>query len=61
MGESGMKISLPGVLLRAARACKLSREHRHLKVPLEQLLENLRKLRADPSKIGEFFDLWVDE
>lgn len=56
-----MKISLPGVLIRAAESCERSRDARHLGYSLRLLLRHLRELRDDPSRLGEFFDCWADD
>ena len=59
----GMKISLPGVLERAATVCERSSDERDhgLGFSLVELLGHLRQVRAAPERIGEFFELWVDE
>lgn len=59
--SSGMVISLPGVLLRAATACERSGDAEYLAPALRQLLEHLRLVRADPARIAEFLALWVDD
>lgn len=55
-----MKVSLPGVLLRAAETCEGVGE-KDRGFMLRELLKHLRMVRADPSRIGEFFELYVDQ
>ncbi len=57
-----MKISLPGVLERAAEACKRPSDERDhgLAFSLRELLKHLRQVRKDPELIGEFLELWTD-
>jgi hypothetical protein len=55
-----MRISIPGVLGRAADACERHEDTRHLACSLRMLLEHLRTLRGEPERIGDFFDLWID-
>jgi hypothetical protein len=56
-----MKVSLPGVLERAAWACERSPASRHLGYSLRMLLRDLRELRDDPTRLDEFFAAWVDD
>lgn len=56
-----MKISLPGVLARAAERLQATRDAKHLAFPLRELLKHLRLVRKNPERIGEFLALWVDE
>lgn len=55
-----MKISLSGFLIRAAERLEATRDMKYLGFPIRQLLDHLRELRKDHSKVGEFFDLYVD-
>lgn len=57
-----MKISLPGVLERAAQRCKSADDWQtqNLAIGLCELLEHLRLVRGNPERIGEFFELWTD-
>lgn len=63
MAVHKMKVSLPGVLNRAAGVCKASKTMNHLEYPLRELLEHLRVLRAnqDVDTLAEFFDTWSDQ
>jgi len=56
-----VKVSLPGVLERAASACRRSTDERDhgLGFSLLELLDHLEQVRADPERVGEFFELWV--
>lgn len=62
---SGMRISLSGVLVRAAKACKRSRDDKHLEHPLGTLREHIETMRAAKSDaealamLDEFLALWV--
>lgn len=55
-----MKISINGVLLRAAERVERTRDAKYLGWPLRQLLDHIRELRQDPTKVGEFLDLYTD-
>ncbi|MGE4296815.1 MAG: hypothetical protein AB7E47_02200 [Desulfovibrionaceae bacterium] len=60
-----MKISLPGVLKRAANSVRKSKDAQHLELPLLTLLEHLQTVReryalGDTSVVGEFFNVWRD-
>ena len=63
MAVHRMKVSLPGVLNRAAGVCKGSKTMSHLEYPLKELLEHLRILRSqqDLETLAEFFDTWSDQ
>jgi hypothetical protein len=63
MATHRLRISLPGVLNRAAAVCRGSREWKHLEHPLKELLDHLRILRADPTEatLKEFLDVWADQ
>lgn len=56
-----MRISLPGVLLRAASRLEKTRDSKYLAFPVKQLLDHLRELRREPHRIDEFFKLWADD
>ena len=57
-----MKQSLPGMLKNAAKLLEESGlDDYAYGFTLLELLKNLRELRADPTLLGEFFDLYVDE
>lgn len=61
-----MKISLPGVLLRAAEHCETADDESQwatcsLATPLRDLLDHLRQVRAEPARLQEFFECWVDD
>lgn len=58
--RGGMKISLSGVLDRTADFLDLHDEPDRA-YTLRLLLDHLRELRADPSKVQEFFELYVDK
>ena len=53
-----MRISLPGVLERAAARVEKTRDMNHLAYPLRQLLEHLRELKERPAEIDRFFEIW---
>lgn len=53
-----MTISLAGVLQRAAQCCGRSRDFKHLRFALEELNKHLELVRDDPSRVGEFFELY---
>lgn len=55
-----MKVSLPGLLKHAANTCKTN-STAVIAGSLLEMLEHLRQLRADPSRLQEFMDLYVDE
>lgn len=55
-----MHISINGVLMRAAERVEKTRDSKYLGWSLRQLLDHLRELRKDHSKVGEFFDLYTD-
>ena len=55
-----MRISLPGVLLRAAESLEGAGEHDRAFM-LRKLLEHLHIVRGQPHRAREFFDLWVDD
>ena len=57
-----MLVSLPGVLERAADRCETARDGatKQLGFSLRELLRHLRLVRADPERIGEMFETWVD-
>ena len=59
----GMKISLPGILERAAEHCKKSRDWRtkSLANDLQLLLKHIEIVRAEPFRLQEFLDLWVSD
>lgn len=59
--QPGILISLPGMLKRAAECCKRSKDSSHLGFCLQQLLTHLEMVRANPERVSEFFDLYVDE
>lgn len=59
--STGMTISLPGVLIRAARIVGNSDESSGLDHSLLLLLKHLRVVRSQPRRIREFFELWADE
>jgi hypothetical protein len=59
--SSGMLISLPGTLNRAAEALRRDEDAAYLAGSLDLLLEHLRLVRADPTRVGELLELWVDE
>ncbi|HRH68851.1 MAG TPA: hypothetical protein PLB89_05020 [Flavobacteriales bacterium] len=58
-----MRISLPGVLRRAAAVCKRSREWKHLDPSLMELLDDLRHLREnkDLETLRSFYEKWADQ
>ncbi len=58
-----MKISLPGVLDRAAVHCEKAADWqtKGLGFSLRELLGHLRMVRAEPGRLQEFFDVWVDD
>lgn len=58
---TGMRVSLPGVLMRASGACEAHDDSQHLSCSLEMLLDHLRELRADRTQLDRFFDIWSDE
>jgi hypothetical protein len=58
-----MKISLSGVLERAAERCETARDWqtKHLAHGLRDLHQHLRCVKTDPSRLAEFFETWVVE
>ncbi len=58
-----MNISLPGVLERGATRCESATDWQtqNLAVAVRELLGHLRLVRADPKRIEEFFELWLDD
>lgn len=56
-----IRISLPGVLERAAKCCEREGGGNTLGFSLLELLKHLREVRADMNKIDEFLDLWTDQ
>ena len=60
---TGMRISLPGVLERAAVVCERSRDWKTatLAFSLRELLKHIEIVRAEPHRVQEFLDLWVSE
>lgn len=59
--STGMLVSLPGVLERAADCCKRSRHSKHLEFPIRELLKHLEQVRANPELVGQFFALYVND
>lgn len=65
--SGGCKISLHGVLGRAATACQRSRDSKHLAYSLEQLNEHIEILRASSNdddaveNLAKFLNLWVKD
>jgi len=63
--DGKMKISLDGVLDRAAEQCKRSRDNKHLAFPLESLnkhIEHIRESESDDQaleRLEEFLRLWT--
>jgi hypothetical protein len=55
-----MKVSLPGLLKNAANQCKKTGAG-VTAGSLTELAKHLREVREDPSRLQEFFDLYVDE
>jgi hypothetical protein len=55
-----MHISINGLLLRAAERVEKTRDAKYLGWGLRQLLDHIRELRKDPTKVGEFLDLYTD-
>lgn len=55
-----MHISINGVLLRAAKRVERARDAKCLGWSLRQLLDHIRELRKDPTKVGEFLALYTD-
>jgi hypothetical protein len=53
-----MKISLSGVLDRAAEQCARSRDVKYLSFALRELNKHLEMVRDDRSRVDEFFDLY---
>lgn len=56
-----MRISLSGVLIRAAETCGRSRDAKHLDFMLRQLRHHINILRDHPEKLPDFLDLYIDE
>lgn len=58
-----MKISLSGVLERAADRCEAAKDQptRGLGYSLRLLLAHLEAVRDDPTRLDEFFDLWIKD
>lgn len=65
-GFNGMVISLPGVLVRAAECCEVSRDMSHLGHMLRTLRNHIEQLRESPNDVEAirrlvgFLNLWVD-
>jgi len=57
---AGMKVSLPGVLIRAADRLEKTRDAKDLGFMLKELYRHLTELRNNKELIEEFFDLWVE-
>jgi hypothetical protein len=60
MANDGMKISLPGVLTRAAEAVERDEDTAYLGHSLRLLLDHLRIVRGQPRRLREFLELWTD-
>lgn len=55
-----MHVSINGLLLRAAERVERTRDAKYLGWGLRELLDHIRELRKDPTKVGEFLELYTD-
>lgn len=55
-----MHVSIDGLLIRAAERVERTRDAKYLGWGLRQLLDHIRELRKDPTKVGEFLELYTD-